>query len=327
MKIGGYIHGITTHSDATLREELDIKYGRKPRREKREVLAADTNDLISLQVELGFERISDGQMLWPDLFRPVYTLLDGIKIGAQTRWFNTNGFTFTPQVIGTINSRSPDLSEFLYTEKIPADKVRKITLPGPLTLAWETAPSKRYGFLELINIYARHLTEVARDLARRGYEYIEFAEPDLSFNNSAILEKTGVLDETRKAYELITKNLDATTIIQLFYGDPNRIPGAVLEFPVSGFLLDLVEAPIHEDSQLRLKDKILVAGAMDSRSSIAEDLPFAKKLVLNAVRILEPKEVHVTTNGPLYYTIASKPAREKAREIAALVALLRRESP
>src|SRR3989344_2570463 len=120
MQAEGYIHGITTHSDAALREELDIKYGRVKRREKKDVLGRDADELIALQAKLGFKRVSDGQLLWPDLFRPAYLLMEGVTIGSQTRWFATNGFAFTPLLDGKLSTRSADLSPVLFREKIPS---------------------------------------------------------------------------------------------------------------------------------------------------------------------------------------------------------------
>lgn len=317
MRVEGYIHGITTRSDRTLQEELDIKYARKPRRERREVLARDADELIALQSELGFTRISDGQMLWPDLFRPVYLLLKGVGIGSQTRWFETNGFAFTPELTGTIAQRSSDLGKWLYREKIPGDAVAKLTLPGPVTLAAHTEGAGDDELAGLITAYGAHLAAIARYLVKRGYGHIEFAEPSLLSGKVPLFQNRGVLDSAKRAYSKIVRGLKATTIAQFFFCDPNRVTEDVLELPVSGFLLDLVEAPLEKE--LRFGDKILVAGVLDSRSSVPEDIGFAAGRALSAARLAGAKEFHVTTNGQLFYTIASEPARRKMGEIAQLV--------
>lgn len=321
MNIEGYIHGITTRSDKTLQEELDIKYARKPRRDKRDVLARDADELIALQSELGFTRISDGQLLWPDLFRPVYLLLNGVEVGSQTRWFETNGFTFAPKRTGTIAPRSSGLGKWLYKEKVPGDAVAKLTLPGPVTLAAHTEGAGDDELAGLVTAYGAHLAAIARDLVRRGYGHIEFAEPSLLSRNGSFLQSEGVLDSAKRAYSGIVKGLKATTIVQLFFCDPNRVTENVLELPVSGFLLDLVEAPLEKE--LPFGDKILVAGVLDSRSSVPEDIGFAAERALSAAKLVGAKELHVTTNGQLFYTIASGPARRKIGEIAQLVSRVR----
>ncbi|MBS3165336.1 hypothetical protein J4439_07955 [Candidatus Woesearchaeota archaeon] len=319
MQAEGYIHGITTHSDAALREELDIKYGRVKRREKKDVLGRDADELIALQAKLGFKRVSDGQLLWPDLFRPAYLLMEGVTIGSQTRWFDTNGFAFTPLLDGKLSTRSADLSPVLFREKIPSSSVPKVTLPGPVTLAAHTEGAEDWQ--SLIPEYAQHIALLSRELRKHGYRHIEYAEPSLLLPHAAPLaHEEGVVEACRAAYGHIVHGLDATTIIQLFFGNPNSIPPALLELPVSGFLLDLVEAPIADGTKLSLKGKILVAGAIDSRSSVPEDLGLAERRVQQAVKALHPREVHITTNGPLFYTISSEPSREKLREIAALAA-------
>src|SRR3989338_7957471 len=129
MNVQPRLTGITTPSPETLQKLLNIKYGRA-NGSLSEIYTHNASQLVELQEREGYEIVSDGQYAAGDPFRPVYEGMEGVQIGSQTRWYETNGFCFPPQIVGELKAGTP--IEY-WSKTIESNKKSTVTLPGPYT--------------------------------------------------------------------------------------------------------------------------------------------------------------------------------------------------
>jgi len=90
----------------------------------------DTQELVKLQVDSGFETFSDGAFAWQDQLRPIVESLDGVTTGTRyDRWFDTNTFYKKPTIAGKIGVHAFEPKNFIRTDLLPRTKGWKVTLP------------------------------------------------------------------------------------------------------------------------------------------------------------------------------------------------------
>ncbi len=159
----------------------------------------DAKNLVKHQLECGFTRISDGQLLWQDFIRPFSENIEGLEGGADLfRWFDTNTFFRKPfvrkkvklpkdrsfiqdyQVVSAINLAKEGVSK------------KKLSIPGPYTLASlvqdEHYDSER---AELVQDFAKVIRRLLKNLGSLGYESVQINEPSLvyRYGTSALTSK------------------------------------------------------------------------------------------------------------------------------------------
>ena len=138
--------------------------------------------IAQLQTDCELDYVVDGQLNWQDLFRPFSNLFTGITLGSLTRWFDNNEFYRKPIIVDKIVRSSPDVQQYFRGRLFPVSVPKKAILPGPFTLA-AMSQNVAYGsFADLVDDIAHALKEVAAELRKTGYGYVQFDEPSLCEN-------------------------------------------------------------------------------------------------------------------------------------------------
>lgn len=316
MLIEPRLSGMVTPSFSTIRELAEIKYGRSEPRPFRSVYSNDRDKLVELQNREGFRLISDGQMLWGDLFRPVYEGMKGIEPGAMTRWYETNGFCFPPKIVDKPDAGTElKIQSYLYENSF-----NQVTIVGPYTLLRMSENPAERKPEEIIEAFTRQLIEIILKLEKGPIELIEFIEPSIVYD-----AKLGIVEEkirlkalgmVLESYQEIARSVNVLTLLQLPYGNVEKTL-EVFNFPVDGFGIDLTETT-NPTRAVNLSGKILSAGSVNAWSSVPEDIDYLEKRVRKAIETWQPGRVFVTSNAQLYHTISHESAIRKITEIAEL---------
>lgn len=322
MDVQPRLNGITTPSPHTLQRLLDIKYGRAEETPREAIYAADTKALIELQQREGYEFISDGQHVWGDIFRPIYNGMEGVQMGSQTRWYETNGFCFPPKIVGAPNEGKPLITADYLHATATAEKNHKstITLPGPYTLCRMTENTIGIEEREIMDAFTHQLARIVRSLPPT-FKVIEFTEPSWGYDQRRGVDvnvRKRTIDLAFGAYStlVVAATVQRKVLLQLPHANFIANP-EVLELPVHGYGIDLTETVAFSE-HINFRRKTLSAGVLDAWSSVPEDLDFAAQRVRQAIETWSPAQVFVTTNAQMFHSIPYAPAMERVKELAEL---------
>jgi len=260
-------------------------------------------ELIQLQLENQFDLLVDGQLNWQDLFRPFTELFSGIEPGSLTRWFDNNTFFRAPVVKDKVRRSNVSIDRyFLHT--LMLDRHRKSILPGPFTFAKLSQIDNYTSFADLVDDLAHALAEVASELSRKGYTFIQFNEPSLY---AATQEE---LEVAKHGFETLAKT-STRTMIQTYFGSIHSIIAELLDFPVNCIGIDLYANDITDLSQQAF-DRELSCGCVDGRNSLLEAPEHIIDLLTKVRDAVEPRQLYVGPNCDLEflpYPVAEKKVR------------------
>lgn len=306
--------GIHPRFDATIQATQDWERRRLAERLLEVRFAKDVAGLVSLQGQLGFDYLSDGQlsMWWQDIFRPFTENVRGLRKGPLMRWYNTNTFYYAPVVEERLHSDGGALEGKIDATVLASGKGR-IALPDPLTFL-DCCEDKRYVRREkLMLAYCdRVLGPTLRRLSKKGLSYVQFSAPALVARFRR--EKVGS-DELSLLGEGLRSALKGTTLssgYHTFFGDAAPyLPRLFDVIPTNDLGFDLSETdPARIDGD---RKKGVIAGAADSRNSYVESpAELAKK-----VEVLKDRFKRVTLSPSADLQHVPRPvADEKLKNLA-----------
>src|SRR5690242_10277122 len=142
--------------------------------------AQDDATLLALrdQERAGLDIVTDGEQRRESYSNRFATALDGIDLDNPGKTPNrTGGFTIVPRVVGAIRRRHPvevrDVS-FLHAN---TDRMIKMTVPGPFTLA-QQCEDVHYGDERALALdYAAAVNAEIKDLFEAGADIVQLDEP------------------------------------------------------------------------------------------------------------------------------------------------------
>src|SRR5258708_6706191 len=266
----------------------------------RKQIEQDTQELVKLQVDSGFETFSDGAFAWQDEVRPIVEYVDGVTIGNRyDRWFDTNTFYKKPTISGKIGVHAFEPKNFIRTDLLPRTKGWKVTLPGPYTFS-ELSENLHYpsqSDLLLAIVLAEH--EIIKKLKDAGVSRFQLSEPCLVYRpyREQALGKAE-LDNALAAIQKTVDGVQAKFSVHTYFGDATTILPNLLRLPIDTVGFDLFET---DYSQLKLETtKKLALGIIDGRESnpdtpksIAQPAPRASNPPIRAHLSLPPNS-HLT---------------------------------
>jgi 5-methyltetrahydropteroyltriglutamate--homocysteine methyltransferase len=267
--------GIYPRSEALVQATRDLDRGRTTQKAVDEQVERDFAELVSAQQSAGVDLFADGMMRWQDHFRPLLEAADDLETGALTRFLDTNTFYRAPSA----TSEEPKLSARLderYVEPLPGPRL--VTLPSPFALAHGTSVSPKT------------VAEGVLKPAIEGLdaELIVLAEPFLA------REEERDLSDLAEALEVLPGKL----ALWLEFGDAGKVLAEASELPVEGIGVDFYAT--HLEDVPSGFDKLLLAGVVDARNSMAEEprelAAFAEKLRERGI-----ERIALVPNGDLQY--------------------------
>ncbi|MGZ4282390.1 MAG: hypothetical protein ACXVFC_08580 [Gaiellaceae bacterium] len=288
-ELQAFAPGIYPRSDALVQATRDLDRGRTSKEAVDEQVERDLAALVEAQQAAGLDLLADGKLRWQDHFRPLLEQADGLETGALTRFLDTNSFYRAPKANSATGGepRLPGPLDERYVAPLPGPRL--VTLPSPFALALGTGLS------------AKTLAEGVLKPALEGLdaELVVLAEPFLTREDADLGDLAEALEALAGGPKLA---------LWLIFGDaaPVLARGAA-ELPVDGLGIDFYAT--HLDDVPEGFDKLLLAGVLDARNSLAEEprelAAFVEKLGERGV-----ERIALVPNGDLQY-VSEPYAREK----------------
>ena len=131
---------------------------------------------IREQEEAGLDIVTDGEMRRESYSNRFATALDGVDIDNHGTALDRSGEP-VPRVVGPVSRRHPVQLRDAQFLRAHTDRVTKITVPGPFTMA-QQAQDDHYGDPEALALaYAAAVNEEIRDLHAAGVDIVQLDEP------------------------------------------------------------------------------------------------------------------------------------------------------
>ena len=247
----------------------------------------DLAQLVSVQQEAGFDLLADGMLRWQDIFRPLVEGGEGLETGALTRFLDTNSFYRAPSA----TTAEPKLGEPLGERFIaPLPGPRLVTLPSPFALSHGTEVTSK-AMAE--GVLKPQLDAIDADL-------VVLEEPYLAREESPDL---GALEEALQVLAGGPK-----LALWLTFGNAQRVLAqGVADLPVHAIGIDFYATSAADVPEGF--GKLLLAGVLDSRSSVIEE-PREIAAFVETLSGRGVEEVALVPNGDLQY-VSERVARQK----------------
>jgi len=292
----------------------------------------DAKNLVKLQLESEISRVSDGQLLWQDFIRPFSENLVGLKGGADlSRWFDTNSFYRKPSVVKKI--KLPEDRSFIQNYEVAsalnlakeAKAKKKLSIPGPYTLASLVQDEHYKSRDELISDFAKVIKKLLKNLVGLGYESIQINEPSLvyRYGTSALTSKKE-LKSFLSAFEDNLKSPQLQLSLHTYFGDCSQILNKLLDLKgVSEIGIDFTQTSLDSIEASNFNEKVLACGCVDGRNSLVESPEWISDFCLDAVETLNPSGLVILPSSELKY-LPRNVADEKIRAIGKAATIVSR---
>jgi 5-methyltetrahydropteroyltriglutamate--homocysteine methyltransferase len=278
-ELQAFAPGIYPRSEALVQATRDLDRGRTTPEAVEAQVERDFAELVAAQQAAGLDLLADGMLRWQDHFRPLLEAAEGLETGALTRFLDTNTFYRAPRATSDAPKLSAPLDE-RYVAPLPGPRL--VTIPSPDALARGTGVSPR---------------EIAEGVLKPALdgldaELVVLAEP---FDPN--------LDDLAEALETLAGGPKLALWLEFHDAGPALERGAA-ELPVEGLGIDFYAT--HVDAVPQNFDKLLLAGVLDARSSVAEE----PREIAAFVQRLQVERVALVPNGDLQY-VSQPVAKEK----------------
>ena len=286
-ELQAFAPGIFPRSEALVQATRDLDRGRTTPEAVDEQVERDLAELVSAQQAAGLDLLADGMLRWQDHFRPLLEAAEGLETGALTRFLDTNTFFRAPKA----TTATPKLSAPLDARYVaPLPGLRLVTLPSPFALAYGTGiPPK---------VMAQSVLKPA--LEGLDAELVVLAEPFFAREAAAKLE------DLADALEALAGG--PKLALWLTFGDAKHaLAEGAADLPVEGLGIDFYAT--HLEDLPKGFGKLLLAGVVDARSSVAEE---PRELAAFAARLGQKgvDRIALVPNGDLQY-VSQPLAHEK----------------
>jgi len=225
-----------------------------------------TRAVIEEQDQAGLDLLTDGQIRWDDLVRPVARRLEGAQINGLSRWYNNNVYYRRPVIRGPLSRKGPMLVDDYRFAASCTEKPIKAVLPGPYTFALVSEDRHYRKLRPLVLRLAEILNQEAQALAEAGAPLIQFDEPSVGFQKTdfkLLLE----------ALRVATRHIKTKTAVSTYFGSVNGTLENLQKAPVDIIGLDIVSDSKAFAALKRAKiTKELALGCVDGRNTKLESV-------------------------------------------------------
>jgi len=282
-----FVPGIYPRSEALVQATRDLDRGRTTPEAVDEQTDRDLAQLVSAQADAGFDLLADGMLRWQDIFRPLVEGSEGLETGALTRFLDTNSFYRAPNATTEAPKLRAPLDE-RYVAQLPGPRL--VTLPSPFALSHGT------------DVTPKAMAEgvLKPQLEAIDAELVVLEEPYLAREESPDL---GAVEEALQVLAGGPK-----LALWLTFGNAQRaLEQGVADLPVHAIGIDF-----YATAAIDLPEsfgKLLLAGVLDSRSSVLEE-PREIAAFVETIRGRGVEEIALVPNGDRQY-VSEQVAREK----------------
>ncbi|HXQ91972.1 MAG TPA: hypothetical protein VN739_03135 [Nitrososphaerales archaeon] len=333
FSVDSTLTGIHSRSEETVRVSREFDRSRATKETLESTFESDAKNLVKLQLESGISRVSDGQLLWQDFIRPFSESLAGLRGGADlSRWFDTNSFYRKPSVVKKI--KLPEDRSFIQDYEVApalnltkeAKVKRKLSIPGPYTLASLVQDEHYESRDELIADFAKVIRKLLKNLVSLGYESVQINEPSLvyRYGTSALTSKK----ELRSFISAFEENFESPPLqlsLHTYFGDSSQILNKLLDLEgVSEIGIDFTQTSLDSIEKSKFNEKVLACGCVDGRNSLVESPEWISDFCLDAVKTLKPSGLVILPSSELKY-LPRNVADEKIRAIGKAAMIVRKK--
>lgn len=219
-----------------------------------------------------------------------FAMARGVKDAVaqeMTKWFNTNYHYMVPE----LDAREPELVdnrplEFYKEAKEKLGIEGKPVILGPITYVKLSKGFENKDFKSVLDKFVPLYTQVLKELADAGAEWVQIDEPIFSTNDS-----DDVVQYAQEVYETFNKEVPGIKVLLQTYFERIFDYKEITSLPVQGIGIDFV----HGDSLSQLKeagfpsDKVLAAGIVDGRNVWRANLE-EKDTLLDSIKQIVPEE-------------------------------------
>jgi 5-methyltetrahydropteroyltriglutamate--homocysteine methyltransferase len=204
--------------------------------------AQDDAVLVAIrdQERAGLDIVTDGEMRRESYSNRFATALEGVDVDNPGTTADRKGNpTPVPRVVGRIRRREPVQVEDLRFLRANTERLVKMTVPGPFTMAQQAQNDFYEHEEEVAFAYADAVREEIHDLFAAGADIVQLDEPWME----ARPERA-----RRYAVETVARALDGvegTTALHICFGYPAFVPD---HRPRYEFLAELAAAPVDQIS-------------------------------------------------------------------------------
>lgn len=313
MDVIAYQHGVYPRSEALVRATRDLDRSRTTPDAVASQAAEDLAAFVRVQQESGLDHLSDGLLKWQDLFRPLVEASKGMTPGGLIRYFDNNSFFRTPQVEGPVSLDELPLE--IVSDDLPSPRLA--TLPSPYLFS--RAASGDFDPDALMEELARQVLRPAVEaLDSGGYEVIHLEEPWIGFFG---IERDSYAP-FEKALSTISEGIDARVHLHVYFGDASRYADLLREVPVDSVGFDFIGTDL--DALGSSWPTGVVAGVLDGRSSILDNVDDVVGFLGQVLDRLQPPHLTVTSSSELGL-LGEPVARSKVQVLGEVARRLREE--
>lgn len=259
---------------------------------------------INTQLRTGLSYIADPMIDWDDIFRP-FSKVNGIRLGALNRFFETNTFYRRLIVEGELDGYGDIVLRHLALDLIDDKKgrskarYRKVAcIPDPYTFAYMNENTYYKGYEDYMIAVADMLNKEAKTLAENGVDIIHLSAPAVAYsvNNGISID----LDLVKEAVERVKSKVKSKVYLYLYFGNVADVFDRLLDIKVDGIGIDVISTRIASIVDYSI-DKDLIIGIVDSMNTRLEDVrsvASALDLILNKINA---KNIVLTVNNSLEF--------------------------
>ena len=246
-----------------------------------------TEDWIRFQDEIGLDILVDGEQYRGDMATYFAENLDGMEVSGLVRSYG-NRYYKKPIIVGELARAKPiSVGWFRFAQKRTAKPVKGM-ITGPYTMM-DWSFDEHYGSREEAALaFARLLHEEACDLEAAGATIIQVDEP-------ALATRSDELPLVVRAVGIVTKGLEAKTILHTCYGNYediysyfNRLPVDQLDLEMSNSSLDLLDRFRRDPLK-----KEIAFGVIDVHNHVLETKAQVVDRIERALQIFDPQKLYI----------------------------------
>lgn len=214
------------------------------------IQANDRKELMKLQE--GFHYLSTGQFHWEDLIRPLTHLSSTFSSGALTRFFETNTFWRTIEGDGEIDlKKTSDWIEDYFPQIIPD----KTLYSFPFWFLFQHFSSGL-----LLDAFIPLFEHLPKGL-------LVFIEPCIGWQPISKSDK----QQARNFLERLKKQVESPIVLATISQNIGKELDDLYSLPVDGIAIDFYRNAIEDVLPTFPKDKLLIAGIIDTDSALLEE--------------------------------------------------------
>ncbi len=275
----------------------------------------------------GIDIITDGEMRRESYSNRFATALEGIETASAGQILAGGQTLSVPRVVGKIRRTRPVERRDMMFLRHNTDRLAKITLPGPFTMAQQAVNEYYRDGEEMTMDFAVAVNEELRDLQAAGADVIQLDEPWLR-NDPAAAKRYAV-----KAVNRALEGITVPTVLHLCFGYAAVVPGdrKPSAYP---FLAELGQSDVQQISIEAAQPKVdlgvlrdlagkkIVLGVIDPGDSAIESPEVVAARILRSLDYVRPENLILAPDCGLKY-LSRDVAFGKLQALARGAALMR----